>query len=75
MLKWRCRRGMKELDLLLGGYLDRRYDVATPTEQAAFEAVLALQDPQLYAYFTGRDSPDDPGVGAIVERILDASRP
>lgn len=75
MLKWRCRRGMKELDVLLGRYLERRYDVAPLTEQAAFEAVLELQDPQLYAYFTGRDKPEDPGVGAIVERILDAARP
>ena len=66
---------MKELDVLLGRYLDSRYEHASPTERSAFEAVLELQDPQLYAYFTGRDSPEDPRVGAIVERILDASRP
>lgn len=74
-LIWRCRRGMKELDLLLGRYLERRYDCAPASEQAAFEAVLEFQDPQLYAYFTGRDVPEDPSVRATVERILDASRP
>ena len=64
---------MKELDVILGKYLERVYDTAPAGEQAAFEAVLEIPDPELYAYFTGREVPEDPGVRAIVERILDAS--
>ncbi len=68
-LRWHCRRGMKELDQLLERYLDRHYASAGPAEQAAFRALLDLQDPVLYGYFLGRDAPDDESINAIIERI------
>jgi antitoxin CptB len=52
-LRWRCRRGMKELDLLLGRYLEDRFDAAPEAERAAFEALLEAQDPLIYAYCLG----------------------
>ncbi len=48
-LKWRCRRGMKELDVLLLQYLEQNYDKATKKEQQAFENLLKLSDYDLYA--------------------------
>ena len=33
-LAWRCRRGMKELDLLLGGWLRQNYAQASAAERA-----------------------------------------
>ena len=48
---------MKELDLLLVGYLDSRYATAGIPEQTAFRALLELQDPLLFAYVTGRERP------------------
>lgn len=48
-LKWRCRRGMKELDVLLMQYLEQNYDKATKKEQQAFENLLKLSDNDLYA--------------------------
>jgi len=56
-LKWKCRRGMKELDLLLERYLAERYPGAGPEEQDAFRALLEMQDPELYAFVTGRQRP------------------
>ncbi|MCK7576885.1 MAG: succinate dehydrogenase assembly factor 2 [Chromatiales bacterium] len=46
-LRWRCRRGMKELDLLTLGYLERHYPTAPAEEQQAFADLLELQDPLL----------------------------
>ncbi|HEY6452058.1 MAG TPA: succinate dehydrogenase assembly factor 2 [Steroidobacteraceae bacterium] len=46
-LAWRCRRGTRELDLLLLGWLDRRFEGASEEERAGFAALLALPDPQL----------------------------
>jgi antitoxin CptB len=66
---------MKELDVLLERYLETAFDDAPIAEQTAFESVLELQDPELYAYLTGRDCPEDPHVRAMVQRILDASCP
>jgi antitoxin CptB len=56
-LRWKCRRGMKELDLLLVAYLDTHYPVASEPERLAFAALLEQQDPTLLAYVTGRERP------------------
>ncbi len=70
-LRWRCRRGMKELDLLLAGWLDRHQDSAGEPELAAFARLLEQQDPLLMAWFAGRGSPEDPGEAAIIRDITD----
>jgi antitoxin CptB len=48
-LKWQCRRGVKELDLLLTNYLEHHYSIANKNEQAAFKQLLTLEDPVLFA--------------------------
>ncbi|MBE2295689.1 MAG: succinate dehydrogenase assembly factor 2 [Phycisphaerales bacterium] len=58
-LRWRCRRGMKELDLLTLGYLEEYYPTASAEEQQAFAALLELQDPLLMSYMVGRETPLD----------------
>ncbi len=68
-LRWRCRRGMRELDLVTTEYLDTRYDDAAPDEQAAFRRLLDLPDPELFGYLTGREVPSDPGISRLVDDI------
>jgi succinate dehydrogenase flavin-adding protein (antitoxin of CptAB toxin-antitoxin module) len=68
-LAWRCRRGMRELDVVLMRYLERDFDTAEATEQASFELLLSLQDPDIYDLLTGRITADDPGVQHVVERL------
>jgi antitoxin CptB len=65
-LRWRCRRGMKELDVLLCRYLEREYPVADGGNRAAFERLLTLQDPLLHAYLTGSLDPPDPETRYVV---------
>lgn len=69
-LRWRCRRGMRELDRLLLGYLDTRYSGASAAEQAEFAALLELQDPVLWRYLTGRDEPPEAAQRALIAQIL-----
>jgi antitoxin CptB len=52
-LAWRCRRGMKELDLLLREYLDQHWAGATSAERDAFARLLELPDPELASYLLG----------------------
>jgi antitoxin CptB len=59
-LRWRCRRGMRELDVVFQRYLEQRYALAPAAEQRAFESLVELQDPQLLAYLMGRETPSDP---------------
>lgn len=65
-LRWRCRRGMKELDLLTLGYLERYYPTAPAEEQQAFAALLELQDPLLMSYMVGRETPADAVTAKVV---------
>jgi antitoxin CptB len=69
-LEWRCRRGMKELDLLLVRYLKGRHAQAPAPEQLAFEQFLALPDPEIARYLVAGDAPDDPQHAELCRRIL-----
>ncbi|MDB6083286.1 MAG: hypothetical protein JWN43_1167 [Gammaproteobacteria bacterium] len=68
-LRWRCRRGMKELDLLLTRYVDEQYPDAAPDHQQAFRELLEAQDPLIHAYFLGREAPPDAVLTSLIERI------
>jgi antitoxin CptB len=73
-LRWRCRRGMKELDLLLLGFLERDYPAANERERDVFARLLDLQDPELFGYLVGRDEPTDPTLRHVLDRIRPARR-
>jgi antitoxin CptB len=67
-LRWRCRRGMKELDVLLERYLDQRFGSASAPEHEAFRLLLETQDTLLYAYCLG-SQPVPPHLKSLIERI------
>ncbi len=67
---WHCRRGMKELDLLLSCYVRERYRSATAGEQAGFEILLALPDPEIADYLLGHGTPTDPQLAAAIRAVL-----
>ena len=68
-LRWRCRRGMRELDVLLTRYFDEEYRTAAPEQQAAFRRLLDIQDPTMHAYLLGREAPADAALAALIARI------
>jgi antitoxin CptB len=72
-LRWRCRRGMRELDALLMRYVDERYAEAPRPEQVGFETLLCLPDPEILGLLTGRQSSHDAGVSQVVSVILAGS--
>ena len=67
-LRWRCRRGMKELDLLLIRYVEAHYRTAPSAQQEAFRALLEAPDPLIYAYCLGGERPPAP-LSTVVEQI------
>jgi antitoxin CptB len=68
-LAWRCRRGMKELDMVLVRFLRERWPDATSAEKASFERILDLPDPLLAAYLTGREQSPDGEVQGLLEQM------
>jgi antitoxin CptB len=68
-LAWRCRRGMKELDLLLAGWLETRFERASAELRRQFEALLELPDPLLARYLLGGQRPERADLAVLVECI------
>jgi antitoxin CptB len=68
-LRWRCRRGMRELDVLLERWLDRDWEQADERCRAAFERLLECEDDRLWSWMTGRETPDDDELADIVRRV------
>lgn len=68
-LRWRCRRGMRELDHLLSWYLDVRYEEADDAAKQSFSTLLDQQDPELWNWVSGRDTPPQSDWRTIIEEI------
>jgi antitoxin CptB len=73
-LLWRCRRGMKELDVLLERFAREALPGAAAAERAAFERLLGLPDPLLAGYLLGEDRPGEPELTQLTKRIRGLSR-
>ncbi len=70
-LRWQCRRGMRELDLLLTEYLENAYAQASEDEKQAFRELLALAEPALVGYLLGDQMPQDATLAKVVSQIRD----
>lgn len=68
-LRWRCRRGIRELDELLRRYVDERFCSATAQERDAFRRLLDSHDTVIYAYCLGQLRPPTPELSALIDRI------
>lgn len=68
-LEWSCRRGMLELDVLLGNFLKEAYTSLPDQDKQFFTDLLALPDPELFDYLMGRAQPEDANLAKITAAI------
>lgn len=68
-LRWRCRRGLLELDLLFQRFMVCEFDRLTDRDIEVLTRILDLADNELLEYCYGRRVPDDADVKALVDRI------
>jgi antitoxin CptB len=74
-LRWQCRRGMLELDLMLESFVEKRYfDLPVKTKKA-FHQLLNCQDQILLDYLMGQDVPTDKDVADVAKQIRDTAGP
>lgn len=52
-------RGMKEMDVLMGTFADRYVAKFTENQLRAYDAVLDIEDPDLYALYMGQSHPSE----------------
>jgi antitoxin CptB len=67
-LKWKCRRGLLELDLVLERFL-QRCGSFEEGELASLQALLDLPDNELWDVVSGRSDDFDPRLGEMVARL------
>ena len=70
-LLWRCRRGMKELDVLLERFAARRLPAASASEREVFARFLELPDPVLVGYLFGDALPTEAAFTGLVRAIIE----
>ena len=68
-LRWRCRRGLLELDVVLKNFLDKGYASLTAAEREAFDKLLAVPDNVLWAYVQGSENPPEKELRQLVSKI------
>jgi antitoxin CptB len=68
-LRWRCRRGTRELDRLFGWWLEERYADADAISRVAFGALLDEQDPDLWNWILGNGAPTDAQQARVIDEI------
>lgn len=68
-IKWNCRRGMLELDLMLSKFFEASFDSLSEEQIRQFEALLETQDPELYALLTGQIVTDKKELTDIVALV------
>ncbi|KGO99360.1 succinate dehydrogenase assembly factor 2 [Novilysobacter defluvii] len=68
-LRWKCRRGMRELDQLLTRWLEREWRGSPASQREVFLRLLETEDDKLWVWLMGRERPADAELAALVEYI------
>jgi len=68
-LRWHCRRGVKELDVVLSNYLNNHYLNSSSKSQSAFKELLQLEDPYLMSLMMDFDHIDDKYQNQVLEKM------
>jgi antitoxin CptB len=71
-LRWRCRRGLLENDLVLARFLDRHGAGLDGARLAALNELLELPDPELWDLVSGRRECDDQRLAAVLALIRES---
>lgn len=68
-LRWSCRRGMLELDLLLLPFFEKQFANLIPEDQILFADLLSCQDQDLYAWLVVNKEPDEKRFLSLIQQI------
>lgn len=72
-LRWRCRRGMLELDLMLQAFVDKEVSKLAEAELIVFDRLLDYPDQVLLELFLNQTQSSDKEISQFVKRIREAT--
>ena len=68
-LRWRCRRGILELDLLLSRFLTDKIDTLDESQAKVLDRLLTYPDQDLFDWLMARKVCDDASLKPMLELI------
>jgi antitoxin CptB len=68
-LRWKCRRGMLELDILLNQFLKIGYATLDQQAQQNFETLLEYPDTVLLSLLMGQSSASSRAIANVIQHI------
>ena len=68
--KWKCRRGLRELDLLFRNYSEKNLESLSTDELAMFNSILDLEDQPLYDFIFKNEPLNNPQQEDFILRNL-----
>jgi antitoxin CptB len=72
-VRWRCRRGMLELDIVLARFVENHYRTLDEAGRTAFDGILDMPDAELWDMITGKgNAPLARSQIAVLELIREA---
>jgi succinate dehydrogenase flavin-adding protein (antitoxin of CptAB toxin-antitoxin module) len=75
-LRWLCtHRALREMDVLLGNFLERHLSNLNAEQEAAFVILAEMEDIELWPLVTGRRECPDPIQNQILSMLRDAGSP
>ena len=69
-VRWDCRRGLLELDIVLSRFLDRHFETLSPQKRASLSRLLDYPDNDLWDFVSGKQPPPDADLAYII-RLFD----
>jgi antitoxin CptB len=69
-LRWQCRRGMLELDVLLSNFFETQYAQLPIEKREIFKKLLYYPDQELYHWFLNHKTPQDLEMAEMVQLII-----
>lgn len=69
-IKWACRRGMLELDVVIMPFYEECFDALPEEEQRDFVSLLACDDPDLFRWVMQQGRSSDARLAAMVDKIV-----
>lgn len=68
-LRWKCRRGMLELDLVLNQFLEQAFPKLDLNAQQAFATLLEAGDEELWSLITDETASSPPDLQAVLSQL------
>ena len=69
-IKWACRRGMLELDVVMMPFFEEQFDHLNHQEQQDFVSLLECDDPDLFTWVMGQARSENLGHASMVDKIV-----